>query len=207
MRNPIDHLIQYLVPLSFLAIWAITSLLNRETKPTPARRPISRTPTPRPGDPTLRWGPQGSRPASGLSSSLGREDDIVILDADDQRLIRPSRTRPLQQSSTRRTARAKPAPRKPTPTGPTLVSGVNQGVNQQLATSIDLAPLGGIVQGLAAAPAARVTPATPAAAPSDIPGVKIAAALTDPTRVREAFLLTEILGPPVALRPRAARRG
>lgn len=47
----LEILIQFIVPLTFLAIWALTSLLNRDSQPLP----------PRPGRP--QGGPGGTRPA------------------------------------------------------------------------------------------------------------------------------------------------
>ena len=44
-----EVLIQFIVPLTFLAIWALTSILNRDAQPLP----------PRPGRPP---GPGGMRP-------------------------------------------------------------------------------------------------------------------------------------------------
>ena len=37
MRIDIDNLFQFIVPLTFLAIWALTSLFNREAPPLPQR--------------------------------------------------------------------------------------------------------------------------------------------------------------------------
>ena len=212
--NNIDNLIKYLVPFSFLAIWAITSLLNRETKPAPARRPIGDRPGSlgnRPGEPTLRWGAPNSSGSSARDrrTTLGTDDDIVILSSDDARLSRPPRPKPNPPATTRRTARTRPQSRparvpQAAPT-PSLVSGVNQSINQQLATSIDLAPLPSIDRNLAAETIPAGLPPPPSAAP--VPGVRLAALLTDPERVREALLIREILGPPVSLRPRADRRG
>ncbi len=49
----LDILIQFIVPLTFLAIWALTSILNRDAQPLP----------PRPGRPV---GPGGQRPPARL---------------------------------------------------------------------------------------------------------------------------------------------
>ncbi|MBV8609400.1 MAG: hypothetical protein JO034_18335, partial [Singulisphaera sp.] len=48
----IDNLFQFIVPLTFLTIWALTSLFNREAQPLPPRsnRPPG-PPGPRPGLP------------------------------------------------------------------------------------------------------------------------------------------------------------
>ncbi|WP_435019049.1 hypothetical protein TA3x_001043 [Tundrisphaera sp. TA3] len=204
MRN-LEGLIQYLVPFSFLAIWAITSLLNRETKPTPARRPMPERSRPnRPGEPTLRWGAPPGESAPGRMT-LGREDDIVILSSE---TATPPRRRQGQSGGTRRTARVKPSasgPRKLEGTSTTpLVSGVNQNVNQQLATAVDIQPLAMDDRSLTSV-ASRPTPPS-SMAPGLVSASKLAAMMADPARLREAFLMSEMLRPPVALRPRGDRR-
>ncbi len=42
MNNNWESLIRAIVPLSFMAIWALTSLFNRDTKPKPVIRPTPR---------------------------------------------------------------------------------------------------------------------------------------------------------------------
>ena len=84
----LDELIRAVVPLTFLAIWALTSLFNREAKPLPPRggfgNPLGQGPPPRPippsvggqrpmanpltgREPTMRWGgePQDPGPSYG----------------------------------------------------------------------------------------------------------------------------------------------
>src|SRR5262249_37789374 len=53
----LEILIQFIVPLTFLAIWALTSILNRDAQPLP----------PRPGRPV---GPGGQRPPNRLPGQL-----------------------------------------------------------------------------------------------------------------------------------------
>lgn len=58
----LEILFQFIVPLTFLAIWALTSLLNRDAQPLPQRPP-------RPG---VRPGPgQGQGPAVAQATNLG----------------------------------------------------------------------------------------------------------------------------------------
>src|SRR5215470_12234855 len=56
----IDNIFQVIVPLTFLAIWALTSLFNREAQPLPPR--TGRAP-----------GPNGPRPMPGPSSARAAE--------------------------------------------------------------------------------------------------------------------------------------
>ena len=45
----LEFLLQFIVPLTFLAIWALTSLLNRDAQPLPPRPGAGRMPGPGPG--------------------------------------------------------------------------------------------------------------------------------------------------------------
>ena len=201
----LQDLVQYLVPFSFLAIWAITSLMNRESKPVPTRMPRAPQVGGRPGDPTMRWG--GSSGTTPRRVNVGREDDIIILSDDEPRPARTARPRTQPASTTRRTARTKPglaATRKlDTPVASPLVSGVNQGVNQQLATTIDLQPLTTTDRNLASV-ASRPNPPS-AKAPDLVSVSKLAAMMVEPNRLREAFLMNELIQPPVSMRRRSSR--
>jgi hypothetical protein len=55
----LEILLQFIVPLTFLAIWALTSLLNREAQPLPPR-------------PTRGPAPGGGRPGMGVPSGQSR---------------------------------------------------------------------------------------------------------------------------------------
>ena len=77
----LDNLFQFIVPLTFLAIWALTSLFNREAQPLPPRGGAAeppRTGRDRNGgsrgdapvralnrDPSLRWSPPAGGPIKG----------------------------------------------------------------------------------------------------------------------------------------------
>jgi hypothetical protein len=96
----IDNIFQVIVPLTFLAIWVLTSLFNREAQPLPPRtgRPLppggpgtglgasgGMAATARgdaaKGDPALRWASQSAPNRTGTRPPAGRPDDeIVIID-------------------------------------------------------------------------------------------------------------------------------
>lgn len=106
----LDSLFPFIVPLTFLAIWALTSLLNRDAQPLPPRpvrggpggaaqppRAMNR-PTPAQGPVTREWGgpPPRPRPSpnpreraaplSGLSRDPSGDEGIVLLsDANEPR--------------------------------------------------------------------------------------------------------------------------
>src|SRR5262249_11730354 len=48
MGMRLEFLLQFIVPLTFLAIWALTSLLNRDAQPLPQRPGVGRMPGPGP---------------------------------------------------------------------------------------------------------------------------------------------------------------
>jgi len=203
-----EQLIRAIVPLTFLAIWALTSLFNRDSKAFPQRPAGGPMPLgPRPGEPTLRWTPppppQPRNPGA-RQVPLG-DDDILILPPDPMR-IRPGQARPAQPAAPRRNNRGKPQapqPRKPeAPAARQKLSGVNQLVNQQLANPVGMTPLTTI------APMATSTGSDLASAPTSasrttapIPTIStLIPLMNDPARLREAFLVNELLKPPLALR-------
>ncbi len=207
--NKWDPLIRAIVPLTFVAIWALTALFNRESKGFPARQPGSTPPMgPRPGEPSMRWAP----PASSQSGVVRRvpigDNDILIIQNDPARPVRPGQGRPTQGTSGRRSSKTKPTPppakKVDAISARPKLGGVSQNVNQQLARPIDLTPLTTI------APMATATGsdlANAPSAPSKTSAVVTASTLTrlmaDPFRLREAFIVNELLQPPLALRGRS----
>ncbi len=210
----------FIVPLGFLAIWAITHIFNRDSNPLTARNPnalnpyAARTATPtrpsaprpietpsaaRPSPPPLRWAPQNV--TARRAPSPGGDDDIIILDS-------PRTTSSPNQGKgvgPARKARQKPpaAPKHTPSVRPKLgFEGVSQNVNQQLTSPLALSPLSeqsgpSSVQSVGTASAMPMTSTNPKART-----ISIMAALSDPARVREAMLVNELLQPPLALRGR-----
>src|SRR5438067_2114846 len=123
----INNLIQFIVPLTFLAIWALTSLFNREAQPLPPRtgrvpnplgpRPMGGPPAaPRPQeqrldllnrDPDARWAnPTVRRPP-------GRpDDDILIIESEPRRTAANAPARSVS-APPKRPARPRPSPPPP----------------------------------------------------------------------------------------------
>ena len=223
MNNNWESLIRAIVPLSFMAIWALTSLFNRDTKPKPVIRP---TPRPdgarggmpmRPGDPPLRFAAPSGRPTAPAPPrrppTRSTEDEgIIILSSETNRLDREKETRFASASSagSKRATRGKPvvAQRKPEPASSrtrTQLAGVSQHVNQHLAsTNLELTPIASMPTG----PSLGLTGTTPVAAVAvgaaaqGGPNSAIGLQLADPARLREAFILNELLQPPVSMRTR-----
>jgi hypothetical protein len=214
MNNWPDLLFQMLVPLTFFAIWAITALFNRESRgfvPQPPGQKPGTTSGVRPGDPTLRWGsssvPQSS---SGRRVPIG-DDDILIIPSDPNRPAKPAPIRSAQAGGPRKTLKGRQAQAtvrkpEPAPSRPRL-GGVSQNVNQQLARPMDLTPLTTIApmatstgSDLANAPSAPSKTSTVLTISTLIP------LMNDPMRLREAFIVNELLQRPLALRERRGAR-
>jgi len=205
-------ILRAIVPISFAAIWVLTNLFNRESKGFPTRNvPPPANLGPRPNEPTMRWTPPAASAASGTRRVPIGDDDILIIQNDPARPARPAQTRPLQVSGVRRVAKTRqptPAPKKAEPTSTTpKLAGVNQNVNQQLARPIGLTPLTTI------APMATSTStelANAPSAPSKTSAVVTISTLiplmNDPRRLREAFIVNDLLQPPLALRGRRGGR-
>jgi hypothetical protein len=211
----LDSLWKVIVPLAFLAIWALTALFNRDAKPLPNRvqgAPSPYGPRPQPltrttvveRSPTLRWSPQGTA----APARAGNDDDIVILDSPRQQPLRPSPGRGV--SSTRRTRTKPAAPAKPAATGSqprVSQSGVSQTVNQQITGGLTIEPLT-----TSSVPSTTIA-SVAASAPKGEQGgafrrsVSVAALINSPEKIREAILISEILQPPLSLRHRNRRGG
>src|SRR4051794_1340206 len=111
----IDNLFQFIVPLTFLAIWALTSLFNREAPPLPQRMGRPQPPG-GPGsgpggaivrsealsrDPSLRWTPPGASDRSAVRRPTGRSDDEIMIIEETRRPAAPS---PASSAATRSSA-------------------------------------------------------------------------------------------------------
>jgi hypothetical protein len=209
-----DQLIlRAIVPISFVAIWALTALFNRESKGFPARPPGSMPQGGlKPGDPTLRWAPP-----SGSSQTIVRrvpigDDDILIIPSDPSRPTRVAPARSSQAAGSRRQVKGRQTsspPRKvePTASRPKL-AGVSQNVNQSLARPMDLSPLSTIAP---MATSSSTDLANAPSAPSKTSAVVTISTLrplmNDPVRLREAFIVNELFLPPLSLRGRRGHHG
>jgi hypothetical protein len=198
--------IRAIVPISFAAIWVLTSLFNRESKGFPARtNPPNPALGPKPGDPTMRWStPPPPKPPGTRRVPIG-DDDILIIQNDPSRPGRPPQPRPFQSTGPRRSSKVRattPAPAKiESPAARPRLAGVNQNVNQQLANPVALTPLTTI------APMATATgsdlanaPSAPSKTSAVVSVSTLIPLMMNPIRLRETFIVNELLQPPLALR-------
>lgn len=198
-------LFQFIVPLTFLAIWALTSLLNREAQPLPPR-------TGRPQGPSgPRSGPVNPpRPLERRPANRG-DDDILIIDSEPRRGPAPPAPRPPAAPSAQRRgnrSRSAPAPaprRQETPTPRALTAAMVQESQGQLGRQLELSPLLKI-QAPLSTPVSQESAAGGQAPPVSTAGLmplstrEIQTLITSPARLREAFIVSELLSPPLALR-------
>ncbi len=199
--NDFDLLIRLIIPAVLLVFWALSNLFNRDNTAAKDGMPRPSPLGPRPSSsfpPAPRDRPSGSPPPTTPSRYAGGPKEDVLI-------IRAETPPPRPGSQPRRNAgrpRREPSsgPRRPVEPPPPRprdqVGGrISADVNQALPTSIDLRPLSQSV-GDARVDASSFGQPAPAARPSSLPDLR--AILSDPDRVREAFLLNIILGPPVS---------
>jgi hypothetical protein len=207
-----DELIRAVVPLTFLAIWALTSLFNREAKPLPPRggtmggplgpyaqpprpqaapQPWQTVPTETAGGgqklPTMRW----SGPNSGRSQA---DDDVLIIR--DRPAPPIARTRPAKSQKPQRIRETKAHQAPATDIDSMKMESMTQNLTANLGKELQLDKLSAGVTSAKALGKVDERPAT----------LAITRLLSSPERVREAFILKEILDPPLSLRGRSIRR-
>jgi hypothetical protein len=208
MVNWEQLILRAIVPFSFVAIWALTALFNRESKGFPARPPGSTPPVgPRPGEPTIRWAPPPA--PSPRRASLG-DDEILVISNDPNRPTRMVTARPGQGGGRRPPKGRQPAPpaRKiePVMTRPRL-AGVTQNVNQTISRTLELTPLTSLAPMPASAAELARAPSVASTSSAVVTTTTLRPLLNDPVRLREAFILNEVLRPPVTMRGRRGYHG
>ncbi len=193
-----------IIPLLVLSFWGLRQIFERESPPANRLPP----PGPRPGgprppegianrEPSLRWSGPPPRPtpeprrAGGRASA--RDEEVIIIRPE---AILPD-SPPSRQGQARRPPRTRSAGVSRAPEPPldrTLGGAISQSVGQVLDRQIGLGPVdqrGSLSKS-----------STRAALPTDAepPATALARALKSPGKLREAFILNELLQPPLALR-------
>ena len=247
-------MIQILISLGILALWALTSLLSREAQPLPPR-PVARGPTegrgrrPRSlgttslapaelaGQRAVRaaltdsalsqralarvvasspaWRPMTSRIARNPNprSSTAFARDALRLDCP-RRRHRPARSRSPIPTGLARPLGPEPRSRQTGRAGPppALSSQINQSMAQAADRPLEITPLEIPLASLSSSliPLARSSSGTTSQLiPRSRPGPGRETDPCDvrsPTKLREIAILTELLKPPLALRPRSRLR-
>ncbi len=208
-------LIQYIIPAIVLIFWALSNLFNREQTEAQARNSgnpldprLGAYPPPRP---TERDRATAAAPPPRYASAPGNDEILIIRSetrpparTNSQPRRNPGRPRPPQNPSYRRTAEAPLKQREQ------IGGRLATDVNQTLANTLDMRPLEQSIAATLSAATSIETQTAPVAVAEGIQPTmsaqELRANLTDPRRIRQAFLLNELLQPPVALRARSGRR-
>jgi hypothetical protein len=230
--NKFELLAKLIVPAFFLIVWALNQIFNKETPATPARgnRPVGppggRPPAPKPppkrneedrafatADPKSgAWtSPSDSRASKPVV--LAGDDEVIILSSDTVR--RPPPAKPRTQSSPpanrpRQSRRNKGGDGEKTPQR--LGGNISQSVRQTITqTPLDMKSitqtqplnLSADLRGDQASPSMLSSTASIAGSAGPMAEVfDLKGALGSRARLREAFLLNELIQPPLALRNR-----
>ncbi|MBV8078728.1 MAG: hypothetical protein JO284_20245 [Planctomycetaceae bacterium] len=231
----IDNLFQFIVPLTFLTIWALTSLFNREAQPLPPRAnrppgppgprpglppapgPVERRAEPATGEPTMRW----STETATVRRAPGRpDDDILIIESEPRRASPAPSAAPASRTgggaSARRGSRTRSAtpssPKRPEPSTPRALSAeFGQGIANQVNHPLNLGPLAMPQSTLGShdlPSIAKVVSEPPRPVPGRaLPlGIDLQVAMSSPAKLRESFIMNELFQPPLALRGKRSRR-
>jgi hypothetical protein len=164
----LDNLFQFIVPLTFLAIWALTSLFNREAQPLPPRTGRPQPPN-GPGmgtgmgtgggtatlrgeslnrDPSLRWSSPTATDRPPARRPVGRTNDDILIIEDTRRPSGTTPARPSPGAAPRKGTRSRPVPggtpKRGEVTSPrplTGALGTPLPIPQQMSRQLELNPL------------------------------------------------------------------
>ena len=223
------------MPLTFLAIWALTSLFNREAQPLPPRanrppgppgprpglppapRPIERRAEPATGEPTMRW----STGTATVRRAPGRPDDDILIIESEPRRPSPCAFGRAGVADGRRGLAARGfadpvrravVPERPEPSTPRALSAeFGQGIANQVNHPLNLGPLAMPQSPLGShdlPSIAKVVSEPPRPVPGRaLPlGIDLRVAMSSPAKLRESFIMNELFQPPLALRGKRGRR-
>jgi len=215
-----DNFYQFLVPLTFLAIWALTSLFNRDAQPLPPRTarppgpgPNGLRPTPAPRNAAVNRPKPGNAAAPAKRGPARRGEDLLIIGDE-------SRKRPAAPAA------GKDLPKKPakarlnsqSPAEAAFDARAIHSMGTSLSQSmpdererpealvrLTLPPSPLLSNFSGEAPGTDESRAR-AAEPDAIAAIDVRKLTRSPARVRESFILSELLQPPLALRNRPNAR-
>jgi hypothetical protein len=207
-----ELLIKLIIAAIFLVFWVLNQLFGQENKATlgPARgqplgpRPPVRLPPPAPRpveapvarDPTLRWpSPSGSESMPSRSPAASRDEDVLV--------IRPEIS--SRSSSPRPGGGTAPTRRPPRAKTPPSTAAKRAELGKARPATSRLASPGSAPDSMPAPSQAAGTPMTNLPGTAAVPSLAgLLLATRSPAQLREAFVLSELLQPPLALR--SARR-
>ena len=197
MQNNAELLIKVIIPVILLIFWGLSSVFNRE-KTEKAAKERAQGFAPRQ---TLYQPP---RPASPTARSGGSNDEVMVIRGEAVRA--PSRPPQPQKRNAGRGRGNQAASGRRAPDPPTVRSAfgnVAAELNHSLTRPLEMRPLS---ESMALSPSASGTASISSSSkPETAASIDLRAALSDPVRLREAFILNEILLPPISMRARGRR--
>ena len=202
MNNDVETLIKIIIPAILLIFWALSNLFNRENKQTTAKdraTALANRPTAyQPPRPPERRRPPPPTPPRYVPSN----EEVMVIRAEPNRPSGRPATPAKRNAGRGRTAQSNQARRvePPAQRNRELLGG---NVAADMNRSLELHPL---TQTMASAGSTNSTASTAsidALSATNAPALFLA--LLDPVRVREAFVLNEILQPPLSRRVATAK--
>lgn len=210
----IENLLPLLVPLTFIALWAITSIFNRDAQPLPSRlvRPPGSGLDPRTPRPQFRPG-LGTNPlppeTSSKPVSLPRGADMVLSDVRTSKLEKYPAAEPRLAHKARKRGTAKPT-KKEVSTSSGMSRSLGETIVESIGPGEGLSPLSLPPSPLLEQNSRSLSTFT-AASVSTSKGptareIDIQSLIRSRTRLQEAWILSEVLLPPLSLRKGGRQR-
>jgi hypothetical protein len=193
-------MLQILVSLGILALWALTSLLSRETQPLPVR-PARPQPNGGPRPTPIKFSEADPRTAarSLSSSSVAPSQSGAAARGSKSPVRRGVRTRSTSGPAAAKTAEPGQARR--------LSSQINQSMAQAVNRPLEITPLEIPLSSLSSTlmplgSRAALGPSSFQAVAPALDAKTARAIFRSPEKLREIAILSELLRPPLAMRPR-----
>jgi len=207
---------QLILPLLGLGLWALTVIFRRDVQPNPpgARR-TSESGGPRPQQPFSPRPPERrpvpasqARPEN-RNRPVDRDTGIVIIETETRRPVSGNATRaPVGKAAKSKGAGAKKKGETPTPRA--LSSSVAKSMHPLDNRPMDLKPLAPVHAPLLSQEAHNLTQTaevlSQSPSPHRVEQIDLRRLLSTHSKIRENLIISELLGPPLALRPRSFRR-
>ena len=203
MNNDMETLIKIIIPAILLIFWLLSNMFNRENGEKTARERAAALGTRPPNYPSAKPVDRRTTP---MVRTTSQKDEIMVIRAEPNRPgARPNQ--PARKTQNRGRSSGAQQARKVEATSTSQNRELTRGalvgdVNHSLTRAIGMKALGDHLATESTPPAATssLTTGTPPASAFDL-----REALKDPTRIREAFILNEVLQPPLSQRGRRVR--
>ena len=210
----IDNLLPVLVPLMFIALWAITSIFNRDAQPLPTR--TARPPGPgfdprgqRPQFPQRSMAMNDPRQASSGGSAVAkagaipRDSDMMLMDFKSSSPSKEAEAGLRRFSKNRKKTGSKPSI-KETSTSSGMSRSMGESISETVGSGLALSPLAlppsPLLQQNSGPLSTMSVASTSTSQGPTTRELDIRSLLLSRSRLQEAWILSEVLRPPLALR-------